>query len=360
MKKSISFILISGLIGSLLLFNSCTKDKSNSDPLTQEWLLPLLKAEIQPFHLTNLKNQKFHFEITPADCGLPEGSPIPLPAGKTVLNVGPFKIGTNDLIQEVQFDKCLLELTLTNNFPIPIKKGSLLSIKTGNSTTPIISFRTGQDIADGASYSQTFDLSGKSIKDNIDITFDSLIISNTSGDVTFNESIALDFDFKELTVQSVKLTGDKTFVIKDTADFDGASIEFDEENLNISDSMIQATLNLRAVNDFPFELNFQVYFLSELGTMIDSLFSPASTIESADYPGGVFSASKASNLKTLLSKPRLEKIKDAKLAVYSIVLDTKGQGGGSPILVERDRMLKMKMVGDIRLILSPDIFNLSF
>lgn len=347
--------LLIGCFASMLLWaNSCSKKTYDNSPIPSEWLLPLIKGDISPLSITTINNKEFQFVVTGDDVGLsstnPQSSAVPM----TFYNLGPYELKTNDLIHSIDLDSCLVDLKVTNNFPVAIKAGTMVTVSSNGAPGAIVTLVFPVDVANGTSHTFELDLSNKTVGNKLYISLDEFTIDAYSNQ-TFQENVAFDLHFKTVTVHQVDIATNQSYDLRDTADFDGSNLEFDEMDQNITDSMVHATLNFVAKNELPINMNFQIHFLSATNTVIDSLFVPGANVTGAEYSGGVFTQASSSNYETHISKSRIERIKNATQVVYGLSLDSKDYPGAT-ITVDRAQQLSVKIIGDIKLVLSSSIF----
>lgn len=345
------------LIAILFLFVffclvSCSKKKYANDPLKSEWLLPLIKGNVTPLTLTTLRNKSYNIYVSSADLGIPESVPQSNPIAATFYNVASYEVKTNDLISTIQLDTCILQLTVKNNFPIPIKQGTKISIRDGNGANALLkSFVFTKDVANGTQVVFDIDLSGMTVGNKLKATVDTLIIDAYTNKV-FEESLVFNFLFKTVSVTTVTLFTNKNYSLIDTVDFDGSTIDFDENDHNITDSTVNGQLSFNCDNELPVNTGFQIYFLDVNKTAVDSMFIIRPDVTGGIYNGSNFVATQKSTFFTTLSKQRLVKIKAATKIAYDFKFDTDNYSGAL-VKVDKERRLALKLIGDLKLVLNP-------
>lgn len=334
---------------TLLLSSSCKKKNYDNDPIPSEWLLPLAKGQVSPLSLTSIHDKYAYFEVSGEELGLsstiPSSSPVPL----TFTNIGPYAIETNDLVHEITFNECLIDMTLTNNFEVAIKAGTKVSVRSSASNEVLFNLVFPNDISEGQTQKFELDLSQKTVGNTIYVSVDSLTIDAYENKV-FPQSLTFDLHFKKASVEELYVATNKSYQLIDTADFDGSTLDIDEWNDRITDSMANATLLFSANNGLPINLGFQIYFLDHNHQTIDSLFYPAVVASGAQYNGSEVTEATLTRFETNLNKSRLLRLKDATQVVYSLGLNSNGYDG-SNVYVHKQQVIDIKIIGDIKLAL---------
>lgn len=354
MKKFHGIIL---LAFALLFFgSSCKKSIEDGKPWTSEWLLPLVKADITPLAITTLDQKEFSFGIKTSDLGWIEGLIISSPAMQHTA-FEPFLMESAPIIDKVHLNQCLIELTVSNNLPIAIDAGSTIAIFNEGETTPVFELLLTEELAAGKSEQFDLDLSGKSVTSNLYYKV-SLNTPEFEGKIfDYGSGLNFTFFFEKVSLTSLDIATSQTHIIKDTVGFDGGMLEFDELDTNIPDSVIQGTLRLRANNDLPVGLKFQIDFLDENNQYITSIFEDDFEIPYAHYTGGNFDGESEAVIEIQLPKNRLSEIKNAQNVVYSFKFNTIDDGTIPYIEVNNEMTLFLKIIGDLKLLVNPSLFQ---
>lgn len=351
-----SVLYVSCCFAFVCLFAACSKKNGyKDDPIRSEWLLPLIKGDIKPLNLTTLNNKLFRYEITAEDCGFQSGIPISMPIHSSIQNLNAFELETNTLIHSIHFDTCLININIINNFPVAIQSGTVLSIRTSPHSTALLSLTIEQDIANGMQSLHVFNLSGANVANTLYVTVDTLLL-DTFSNVVFDGSLMFDIHINKLSVVGLELATNQQFEIRDTTVFDASTLVFDEADDRISDTMITAKLMLTCANELPVNLNLQLYFTDDKHQILDSLFYSSSQIEGAEYNGGALLTGRATEIETLITKQRIEKINKATQVVYSIQMNTNNYPSIS-VPVKKEQDMKLRIVGDLKLVLSSSVFD---
>lgn len=343
------------LLSSVLLLSwSCTKETSYSDlPTSSNWILPLLNGEFSPVSLTALNNKAFDFTVFADDIGLNSGAPISSPVPITVNDAGSFPIETTDLVETLTLDSGQLSFNITNYFPVTVKAGTIISLVTAGSATPVIQLTLPDDLSPGTSQSYNFDLGQKHLNHELFLSVDKLIVDSFN-DVQFRGSeIRMSIQFLNLSVSELGIAAQKNYEIRDTIAFNSSMIEYDDYDKMLTDSTINATINFTALNYLPVNVTFQIYFYDMYsGALIDSLFIPNISVDAADNAGTPIEAKQ----KEKIYKSRIDRIKNAEQVIYSLNLDTYHQHGGTQTIT-KEQTLKLKASGDIRILFSPSFLS---
>jgi len=333
---------------------SCQKEPYNNDPIQSEWLLPLMKSSVKPLTLTRLNNRHFSDAVELPDLGpMPSFSPIPL----AFHDIGPFELETTDLVLSAELETCLADLKVTNNFPVALEPGTKITVATpdgSGGTVVIATAEFSKGIAVGLRDSLELDLSGKTIGDKLLISISEITIAPYE-DLTFGGGLDFDMHIKTVTVKSVSVIPGREYVLRDTSDFDGSGLEFEENGPNIRGDVASAKMTFDATNQMPVNLNFQVSFLDDSGAVLHSLFASDAKVAGADYAAGVLVGEKKSALEANVSEIEIAAIKKATKVAYELRLDTHGYTEPS-VTVSRGHLLAMKLVGNVNLVLRSSEF----
>ncbi|HTO17239.1 MAG TPA: hypothetical protein VLZ83_15855 [Edaphocola sp.] len=350
-------ILILMLIVSILLSQASCKKKTYDDtPLASQWILPILKGNITPLTITTLKNKKLNLIVTGDDLGISTNSPTSSPIPLSFLNVKSDDIETNNLIESIVLDTCLIDVKITNNFPVTILAGTKIKFKQAGSLMEIMNFTLDNNLPMGQNKTFELDLSGKTIGYKIIVEIEELKIDAYSNE-TFSEDLTFDFLFKNVSVHELNIFTNQEYLnMRDTAEFDGSAIEFNEFDNKITDSTVNATFRYTSSNGLPINSYFQTYFLDDFNQVIDSIFTPNADMPGAEYDGTTFEKITESKGTVFVPKSRIEKIKNAKKIVYVLELNSKGYSGAF-ITIKKEQKFDLKIVGDLKLILNSNIFN---
>ena len=341
------------LSSCLLLSWHCTKKTYNDLPVPGNWLLPLLKGDFSPVSLTALNNKAFDFTVYADDIGLSTGMPISSPTPVTINDAGSFPIETTDLVESLSLDSGQANLTLINRFPVSIKSGTIISLTTSGSTAPVIRLELPQDLAAGARQDFSFDLAGQHMNHELSLNVEKLIIDSFNNVQFDGSTLEMNIRFVDMSVAELGIAAQKNYDIRDTVEFNSSMIEYDDYDKMLTDSTINATVNFTALNHLPVNVTFQIYFFNYgTGEIIDSLFTPAITVDPAANalePTEVQQATK-------IFKSRIDNIKTATQVIYSLNLDTYQQTGGTEIIT-KEQTLSLKASGDIRILFSPSFLT---
>lgn len=357
MKQNFLFAYLLIFLATInLTFSSCTKPKSNNEPIQSSWLIPLLKGKIDVDDLSTLVNKYYSFKIHPEDFNIDSSSPVSHPTPQTFTNLGTYTIETNDLIHRIYIAEGQVRVIITNHFPVSIKAGSKFHLSSpGISSGTLASFNLNQDIGPGVSDTSYISLSNLTIGNEIQATVVQLVIDGYDN-ITFNGSLEFELLFENIAIQSLDLITDKNWVLTDTVEFDVSDLNLGENLENINDSLVHATIHFKGENELPANSRFQVYFANDNYQVIDSLFSTGGKVNGAIYTGNQFSEATKNQFPTELSKQRLEKLKSASHAFYYLQLDTYGYNNNI-LKVKNQQKFDLKISGDIRLLISPNFFK---
>lgn len=354
-QKSLFSYLLILFVAMSLLFSSCTKPKSNNEPIQSSWLIPLLKSKIDVDDLSTLVNKYYSFKIYPEDFNIDSSVPVSHPTPQTFTNLGSYTIETNDLIHRIYVAEGQVRVIITNHLPVSIKAGSKFHLTSPGISGVLASFNFTQDILSGVSDTSYISLSNQTIENEIKATIDQLIIDSYDN-ITFNGSLDFELLFEDISIQSLDLKTDKNWILTDTVEFDISDLNLGENLENFNDSLVHATINFKGENELPANSRFQVYFANEFYQITDSLFSNGGKVNGAIYTGNQFSEATKNQFSTELSKQRLEQLKPASYAFYYLQLDTYGYNNNI-LKVKNQQKFDLKISGDIRILISPDFFK---
>lgn len=251
------------------------------------------------------------------------------------------------------FEDARIVLRAENAFGLPVRgkinKVELTTIS--NNTFSLISTFIGQDIDfPYLSFSEqgqtkntifTLDKTNSNIRELFNektklITYDIDAFVNPDRDTTLRGFIDFDAFFKVFVAAEVPLYGYvQDLVLRDTLDFDIKDV----------DALQSGQLKIITANDFPAEIQLQVSFLNSLDEPLDVLFSngglllPAAVLNS----NGRTDKGKETINTVILSKERIDKIKDSKKIIVTGRLNSVNSQNGQSIWLYDDYDITLKV-----------------
>ncbi|MCS7078152.1 MAG: hypothetical protein NZ455_15675 [Bacteroidia bacterium] len=309
---------------------------------TTEILAPLVKAPLSPEEVIQLKEIKFGKEVKMSDAGIPNGTyPLipPIPSSSLPAYVIPISAD----VASITFESGTMKMIIQNNLPINVKAGTVITIQTG--TTVFFTHTLPTNINPGDTYeiNPEYDVTGKTITENVTLKITNFSSDGKSGSVTINgsEKLSLNFVIKNLKVQKIGLASNNQIELADTSNFSiaGSVVKTGE---------ISGKFVLFSDNQMPIQVNAQGYFLDSTKKVIDSLFVGTQLIGAATVDGSGFSNStNTSSVDIPFSIQKFEKIKPAKYFKSYVKVST---GSGAPVVYIRSTdKLTLQLVADIKI-----------
>lgn len=340
MKRTI-FIYLAGLL--LLGVYSCSFKPNNVETprWTTEILAPLVKAPLSTEEIIQLNDITFSQEVRMSDLGFSNGtySSIP-PISPTSLPT--YTVPTSADMASITFASGKMAMTIQNNLPINIKAGTTITVEVG--TNVFFTHTISSNINPGNTYTMSpeYDVSNKTISENITLKVNNFASDGSSSPVTVNgsEKITISFSIKGLTVQNIGLASNNSFELADTSDFSisGVSVKTGE---------ISGKFVLFTDNQIPIQMNVQAYFLDSTKKVIDSLFTTNQFITAATVDGSGFSNSTVtSQVDIPFSIEKFDKIKPAKYLKSYAKVST--GSGASLVFIRNTDKLTLQLVADIK------------
>jgi len=293
-KHSTKIILLFVLVTT---FMGCSKegflDYKNIDH-TSEWLFPIVKTVISAEQVSKLDDLTYDIEVLATDMPfLITGVPIP---PISLVTIGPLPLQDTDSIYvKFRANEAILNVTITNNFPINIKSGTTIEIRNSSINNDVV-FKgvIEHDITEKGGQG-TVTVQGSETTPWIDNQLQLYFVDFTSDgspvpvDITIYNNISLSLEVEIIELNEAELYGDISYDVSDTSKYTFGS----EPEQGLEDSPFEnALLNLFIENGIPLNYSIQSFFLDDNFNIIDSLFSSSNVLApEIDAPGYVINSS---------------------------------------------------------------------
>lgn len=240
-------------------------------------------------------------------------------------------------------DEPSITLSIINSFGIPsVVDLKIRGIQDGDTVdlSELPPFQIGaptiEQIGESVTSSETIDETNSnlpqflsSLPSKLEVDFDAVL--NPSGATSQNFVL----DESEIDVQlrlEVPLVGRfQELIASDTVDFNGEDILQDLESI-----LVQT----RTINELPFDLDLQIFFIDAQGNVVDQLFDNGSQLlisGEVDDNGDVISSSE-SVLRTTINEAKAERLENAVSAIISTSISTFNNGAQSVKITESQQV----------------------
>lgn len=327
-------------------------DFSNTDlPVWElEILGPIAQTTISLEEVPEFSDFTFSGEITSQDAFGVSNITVPVFPAQSGQNVGPFT-GSTDEFVEVSFETGDIAMSLTNDFPVNMKKDAIIIVSSGGNN--ILSHTVTRDIsANGGTYSFSISngLAGKVLESEIQIEIQNFGTDGSATPVTFDNSTKVTYEFtlSNATISFIRIKSGNNF----SANSEFADFNFTGEEIKVQ--TITGDLKVQVTNSMPVVLKTQIYFYdaNKSEPPLDSLFSSSQTIPAASVNDNGEPISPASTeLVASIDEAKYERIKNAKFFKSEISLSS--LDGVPSVLLSKTDSLSSKVIGDLIITIDP-------
>lgn len=336
-------ILVSGL-------SACDISNTDLPEVELEIFGPIARTSISLEEVPEFTDFSYAGEISSAGVFGVSNVTLPIFPAFGPSDVGPFSGETNDFV-ETTFESGDLSMSLTNDFPINIKSGTLVASSEG---IEIFRHSIANPIAaNGGMYSFNLSnvLAGKTLNSTVEVEIEDLESDGSATPVTFNSNSKITYNV-ELTnakVTSIRIKSGNTFSA--TSEFADFNFVGDEIAIN----SITGDLRVNVTNALPVVLKTQILFYdaNQSDPPLDSLFSASQTIPAASVDNdGVPVTEASTQLVVSIDEAKYERIKNAKFFRSRIELSS--LDGVSSVFLSNTDSVTSKVIGDLIVTINPE------
>ncbi|MFN3405492.1 MAG: hypothetical protein ACK40G_15435 [Cytophagaceae bacterium] len=338
MRKS----LIMPVLAAFFLYSCNFSPKEKVAPAWETEILgPLVKTDLTTENIFDLGDMDLSFSFGLSDLGMT------IPPTPTVVPAIPptdFPEESAELsnsFASLEIESGDIQFVIVNNLEIPINQGMQVVMKSNNNS--IIQQSLPAIPANGGSFTLNppISLANKTLLPQVTFQLKNFSSPGSNGQVVTlkpDSRISIDIYFRNIKIKSLSANANNIFELGDTLDFDlRANV--------IKASAGSGVINTYVNNGMPLDFKFQVYFLSENFTVIDSLFENSTTVTAApkDFSGQATS-SVESKLTTTVNEDRINKLKQ----VYYAVPYFKTMIFGN-VKIRKEDFVGVQLVGDLKI-----------
>lgn len=279
----------------LLLLSSCNNTVDfNWQPKV---VTPLVSGELGLFQQPEVKDISDAFLITATDVfGNQRGTINSLPAiGPLNFPLTPTKISNNDEIDEVGLSNIKINLLITNNMPVTMASGAVITLTNLGETTPFAQTTLGQ-VAPGDTKIISISQSSGVLKNNFVVALNNFntLATNERVTITNDSQVSMVLKFDPPTVNYIQFVAGKSSTFNTQFDFDAG---LDQKNTeDVSGDLI---VDLK--NQVSIDFNLTINFMDENGSVLGTVF-----------PGGLNLNANQSIVQRVSSQAIIEYMKLAK------------------------------------------------
>jgi len=333
------------------VLTSCDFSDTELPMVELEILGPIARTTISLEEVPEFTDFSYTGEISSSDALGVSNVNLPSFQATSFGTVGPFTGETNDY-ERVTFVSGDLAMSITNDFPINIKSGSILIVSSGGAE--IFRHTIDRDIAaNGGTYSFNLSnvLAGKTLESTVDIVIQDFATDGSDVPVVFNSATKVTYSvaLSNALVESIRIQSGNDF----TAESEFADFNFVGDEIEISS--ITGDLRLLVTNSLPVVLQTQVLFYDENQSEppLDSLFTDSQTIPAASVDNdGVPITEASTELTVTFDEAKYNRIRNAKFFRSRIELNS--LDGVPSVLLSRTDSVTSRMIGDLIVTIDPE------
>ncbi len=281
--------------GLLLMLSSCN---NNVDFDWQPKVVsPLVNGELGLFQQPEVKDISDAFLITAADVfGNQRGTVNSLPAiGPLNFPLNPTKISDNDEIDEVGLSNIKITLVISNNMPVTMAAGSIITLTNSGASTPFAQ-TTLEQIAPGDTKTISLSQSSGVLKNTFTVALNNFntLATNDQVTITNNSQVSMVLQFDPPTVDYIQFVAGKSSTFDTQFDFDAGLDQNNTED-------VSGDLIVDLKNQVSIDFNLTINFMDETGTVLGTVF-----------PGGLALNANQNIVRRVSSQSIIEYMKQAK------------------------------------------------
>lgn len=336
-----------------LLFNQC--DLPDGAPSwNPNYYGPMVQSRVNVEELSKLSDEKFtqDVEATEVDSRLEGDKQVDefRLNNRRVKEPDPYEFEITDVFERVRTDSLIFKISFTNDYPINIKKGTVLTFENKDDGNVVYQHEITENVEPGESYSVEERLFDKNIESNINYYLDNFGTDGTEGETrNFEEGLDITFKFELvfLEIRELVLNTPQEYSLRDTSAFNFAQAD--------TATSARGDLFVYFDNQFPVKFNVQLYLLDENKRLVDSLFENPVDLEGTPVnANGRVIGAQITDVDTLkvteekINQYRSASFVDGKFSVKTVNKDRNGRElDNIKLKVEDKSFLNLQIAGDV-------------
>lgn len=241
------------------------------DPEKIDWkpevLGPVLKSNLEIYDFEELIFSNTAYEVEAGNLQIPGYAPnIPLPIVPPIngISLPSEYLRLSEFFNLVVIDSADIDINFNNVFPIPIEKGTKLTIKDSITKELIAEHLITRDVAPNENYEFDFLIFNKSVSQTLEIQIEEFY-SPGGQNVTFdNETLIVNVEIEFVNIDWVEILNDVSY-----SDTSTTEIDFNSDG---STDPFNGTLSLFLENNFPCDFRLQMDLYDDNDNFIYSFF----------------------------------------------------------------------------------------
>lgn len=318
----------------IILLPAC--DFNPNEKVVPAWEMeifgPLVKADLNIQNISELEDLEAKGEIAPSDFGIVATGIVPATPGPGISSPS-IPVDLTDAFSSAVFETGELSFKITNEMQINIQSAT---IEFRSGAIAIISQPISNVPAGGTYTSPITNLNNTSIVSPLNLRV--LNYRTSGGNVTdLSKKIIVEVFLRNVKVKSITVTAAEDFSITDTSDFSISGNKIESESVG-------GVFNTYITNNFPMNLQFQIYFTDASKTVVlDSLF------DSGDQT--ILAGAGEKKFVTTINSTKLNNLNKAEFARMALKLSAPPSG---TITIQDNIFVKAQVVGDLKVKLSEE------
>ena len=355
MKPSTFLLLV--LLGTIS-FSSCFKEPEvDPDEIRDNWetdiLAPIMRTRMFIEDAANLADVQSNVVIDAATINPLWSGPMIVPAVSGLsTQAKPSEFGITEYFERVYTDTLNMTVTLTNNLPIPINRGTILVYRNKETQSIIAKKLLDKDVEPGESYEFEFLIYNEGnnpplVESDIQFYLEDFRTSGSEGQIVdfSGGNVQFEFILNWIKINEILINSDKQFA--DTIEFgfeidgngtdtllkqafDGKLLVFMESGMPLN---VLWSMDLVDENDD---------FLMDFGSQ-DIDLDPAET----DHATGEVTKMQETKIEIALDPESIDKLMKARKVKAYYDINTLGLGSGGVVRINENSFIDIQVVADL-------------
>ncbi|MCB0737973.1 MAG: hypothetical protein KDC92_10705 [Bacteroidetes bacterium] len=351
-KRSLIPLLLMGLV-----LTSCFKDPEiDPNQIANDWetdiLAPIMRTRMFLEDAANLSDVASTVKIASSTLNpLWNGPMFVPPVSGLSSESAPSEFGITDYFQKIYTDTLNMTVTLTNELPIPINRGTILVFRNKEVGSIISKRELDKDVLPGENYQFEFLIYNEGnnpplVESTIEFYLEDFRTQGSDGKIVdfTNTSVRFEFLLNWIRIHEILVNSDQQFA--DTLQFD---FELDIENDSLFNQAAEGKLIAFLESGMPLNILWEMDILDENGDFLmnfgdqDINLPPAKT----DNTTGVVLENQKTKIEITLNETELDKLSRARKIRTNYDINTLGLGEGGVVRINGNSFVDIQLVANL-------------